>query len=372
MQKKLKIIHTEASNGWGGQEIRTFTEAQWFRRRGHQVIIAGPHDGQLIQRAKEADFRVFEIPFAKNTQLQDFFRCKAFLQAEAPDVLATHSSVDSWVGLSAGTVARVPCRLRYRHISAPISANPFNRFQYNQLCHHILTTGACIRQPLLDRLGVQPERVDVVATGLVFPATMVPKEQARQALVAQLQLPTAARFLGNVAVLRSWKGQLFMIDAFAQVADAWPDYHLVLVGEGPMRQVLEEKIAACSASARIHLVGHQSDVWPYFRAFDIALLVSTQNEGIPQSGLQALYAETPLIGTTVGGIPEIIQEGENGLLIEPKNATAIADAMRHLLEQPATRAAIAARTRSSMQAQYNIDHMGNQVLDIIHNVLVNK
>lgn len=367
--KKLKIVHTEASNGWGGQEIRTFTEAQWFRQRGHEVIIAGPEDGQLVQRAKAADFRVVNIPFAKKTQWRDFFRFKDFLRVEAPDVLATHSSVDSWVGLLAGTVARVPCRLRYRHISAPIRANPLNRFQYNQLCHHILTTGECIRQPLIKRLGVRPERVDVVATGLVFPKNLPDNKQARQQLAEQLRLPEQSRFMGNVAVLRSWKGQPLIIEAFERIADAFPDYHLIFVGEGPMRHVLEEQVAVSAFKDRIHLVGHQDDVWHYFRAFDVALLVSKQHEGIPQSGLQSLYAETPLIGTTVGGIPEIIKDGENGLLVEPHSAPAIADAMRRLLEQPAARAAIAARTRESMQSVYNIDSMGNCVLGIIQKVL---
>ena len=369
MTRKLKIIHTEASNGWGGQEIRTFTEAQWFKRRGHEIILAGPGNGQLIQRAKEADIRVFEISFAKNTQFQDFFCFKKFLQTESPDVLATHSSVDSWVGLFAGTFARVSCRLRYRHISAQVSANPLNRFQYKQLCHHILTTGECIRQPLIDRLGVEPQRIDVVATGLVFPRSMPSKEQARQCLAEQLNVPADSQFMGNVAVLRSWKGHSFIIEAFEQVAKAFAKHHLVIVGEGPMRNKIEEQVGQSKFKDRIHLVGYQKDVWHYFRAFDLALLASTQHEGIPQSGLQSLYAETPLIGTTVGGIPEIIESGKNGLLVEPKNATAIAQAIQTLLNKPQVRAEITVRTRSSMQSIYNIDNMGNRVLAIIQNVL---
>jgi len=369
MTRKLKIVHTEASNGWGGQEIRTFTEAQWFRRRGHEVIIAGPCDGQLIERAKEANMRVFEIPFAKNTQRQDFLRFKQYLQTERPDVLATHSSVDSWVGLFAGAWTHVPCRLRYRHISAPVRKNPFNRIQYNRLCHHILTTGECIRQPLIDRIGVKPNRIDVVATGLVFPKTLPDREQARRNLAEQLQLPAESHFLGNVAVLRSWKGQTYVMEAFEQVAASFPQYHLVVVGEGPMRKVLEEQVQHLKFSDRIHMVGYQTDVWRYFRAFDLALLVSYQNEGIPQSGLQSLYAETPLIGTTVGGIPEIIEDGKNGYLVEPGNATAIAEGIRHLLDNPQKRAELAGRTRASMQAVYNIDTMGNRVLGIIQTVL---
>lgn len=369
MSRKLKIIHTEASNGWGGQEIRIFNEAKWFRQRGHEVILIGPSEGQLLKRAREAAFKVHALPFAKNTQFKDFFALKNILKEEKPDVLGTHSSVDSWVGLLASTITKVPCRIRYRHISAPVSANLANRIQYNKLCDHIITTGECIRGPLIERLKVSPNRIDVVATGLVFPRDLPSKEDARQQIAQQLGLSEDSRFMGHVAVLRSWKGQLFVIEGFEKIADTFPQHHLIFAGEGPMRPLIEEKIAASPYKERIHLVGHQNDIWPYFRAFDAALLVSTQHEGIPQSGLQSLYAETPLIGTTVGGIPEIIEDGKNGLLIEPQNSAAIAEAMQRLLGDVDERTQMEKQTRISMQSDYNIDHMGNRVLGIIQNVL---
>jgi len=117
---KLTILHTEASNGWGGQEIRILSEAEWFRDQGYRIILANPQNGQLNAKARARGFEVFDIPFEKKTQLRDFFRVRKLIQDHKPDVIGTHSSVDSWVGLLAASLCRVPCRLRYRHVSTPV------------------------------------------------------------------------------------------------------------------------------------------------------------------------------------------------------------------------------------------------------------
>ena len=73
---KLTILHTEASNGWGGQEIRILSEAEWFRDQGYRIILANPQNGQLNAKARARGFEVFDIPFEKKTQLRDFFRVR--------------------------------------------------------------------------------------------------------------------------------------------------------------------------------------------------------------------------------------------------------------------------------------------------------
>ena len=129
---KLTILHTEASNGWGGQEIRILSEAEWFRDQGYRIILANPQNGQLNAKARARGFEVFDIPFEKKTQLRDFFRVRKLIQDHKPDVIGTHSSVDSWVGLLAASLCRVI--LPRKRVKGFVKEKPENGRNAKQVC----------------------------------------------------------------------------------------------------------------------------------------------------------------------------------------------------------------------------------------------
>ena len=335
LKKKLRIIHTEASPGWGGQEIRIMEEMRWFRRQGHDLMLVAPPHSVLIEKATEEGFETANLLFTKNKIPGDLLRLFGIIGKFQPDVVATHSSVDSWAGLIAAKLRRVKCRVRYRHVSTPVKDYFLNRWQYRSLCHLVLTTGECIRQPLLKKFSLPPDKVISAPTAVRSPDQILSKLDARKNLQAELGLDSDTRFIGQVSVLRSWKGHTVLVEAFSEIADSFPNLHLVLVGEGPpMERVLKELISQNQYRHRIHLVGYKPDPWPYFRAFGVAALASLSHEGIPQSLLQAMYAEIPVVGTEVGGIPEIVRDGETGLLAKPGDADSLAKAIRRLLVDP--------------------------------------
>ena len=346
---KLTILHTEASNGWGGQEIRILSEAEWFRDQGYRIILANPQNGQLNAKARARGFEVFDIPFEKKTQLRDFFRVRKIIKDHTPDVIGTHSSVDSWVGLLAATLSHVPCRLRYRHISTPVHNNLFNRFQYTSLCDRIITTGECISGPLRESFHLSKEKVRTIFTGIIAPSDLPDRNESR---------------LGMIAVLRSWKGHAYLIEAFDQIANHFPDHHLILAGNGPQKH-FQAQIDACKSKNRMHLIGHRENPWPVFRALDVAVLSSVKNEGIPQTGLQAMFAETPFLGTKVGGIPEIIEHMQTGFLVDPSDSRALADGLKTLLTDANLRNEIASQALHFAQTKATMDICGKEVESLV-------
>ena len=283
-------------------------------------------------------------------------------------MIGTHSSVDSWVGLLAASLCRVPCRLRYRHVSTPVHNNPFNRFQYTSLCDRIITTGECISGPLCESFHLSKEKVRTIFTGINVPSDLPDRNESRLALAQELHLPSSSRFVGMVAVLRSWKGHGYLIEAFNQIANQFPDHHLILAGNGPQKH-LQAQIDACKSKNRMHLIGHRENPWPVFRALDVAVLSSVKNEGIPQTGLQVMFAKTPFLGTTVGGIPEIIDHMQTGFLVAPSDATSIANGLTKLLCDENLRHHV-----SSSAQQFALNHAamnicGKEVESLITSVL---
>lgn len=372
MTERWTILHTEASNGWGGQEIRILTEARWMRNRGHRVVIAGPGNGRLFQKAREEGFETAAVPFEKGTQAGDLFRVMGLLKRLRPDVVATHSSVDSWVGLAAARLRGIPCAVRYRHVSTPVKNSAANRFLYRKLCDRIITTSETTSRCLRNDFRLPDGRVKTIATGVAGPGELPAREDARRRLCGELGLDGDARFIGCVAVLRSWKGHRFLMDAFEIVADSHPDVHLVLVGDGPIRKTLLEKREKAACPERIHLVGHRDDPWPYYRGMETIVLASVKNEGIPQSLLQSMLAGTPVIGTNVGGIPEIVSPGRTGLLVEPGDPRQLAEAVAGLLDGAFDKSRIVSQARQMVEECYSLDRMGEQVCSVFQEVLKDK
>ena len=162
------------------------------------------------------------------------------------------------------------------------------------------------------------------------------------------------------------------MSAFESIAKEFPEHRLLLVGEGPGRPRLEKYRDGLATKDRILLVGHQNDPWLFFRGMDAAVLPSYKDEGIPQSLLQAMFAECPVLGATTGGIPEIVIDGETGLLFPPKTIQELAGALVSTLRDAEKTKGRVIRALELVRSRHTLDEMGNRVLAIIEKVRRNK
>jgi glycosyltransferase involved in cell wall biosynthesis len=364
--KKLKIIHTEASPHWGGQEIRIFEEMKWFREQGHEMILVAPDNGTLYQRCKEEGFQVISVYFTKPRTLINIARMLWIIWSIKPDVVGTHSSTDSWAGLTASYILRITKRIRYRHVSTKVKKNFLNGLQYNYLTNLIITTGDCISAPISDSFDLKPNTIHTIPTGIPLNEKIPDKECCRKLLLDELNLPNEVRFIGQVSVLRSWKGLEELIDAYKIVSKNIDSLHLVIVGEGPpMRRVLEDKITKENLGSTVHLVGHKENPLPYMKAFDAVILASLKNEGIPQALLRAMSLGICVIGTKVGGIPEIISHEVTGLLAEPSDEQSLAEQIKKGLENHELAKRLGGKAELYVKGNFNWDMLGTRLLNLM-------
>lgn len=339
----MRILHTEASCGWGGQEIRILEEARGLIGRGHEVSLACPPEARIFSEAGRYRVPVVALPIARKN-LGGLIALRRHLAHLGPDVVNTHSSTDSWLAaLACATLGHGPPIVRTRHLSAPVPRNAASRWLYRGAVRHVVTTGEALRRQLIEELGAAPERVTSVPTGIdTVRFSPGDKQAARQAL----GLDPDARITGIVATLRSWKGHLYLLEAFAKLARA--EATLLIIGEGPMRGPIEAKIAELRLTNRVRLAGQQDKPEVWLRAFDIFCLPSYANEGVPQAILQAMMTGLPVVTTPVGAILEAASDGETALVVPPKDAFALAGAIDRLMQDPdlASRLGHAARDRA--------------------------
>jgi glycosyltransferase involved in cell wall biosynthesis len=331
----MKILHTEASCGWGGQEIRILSEAQGMIERGHEVCLVCPPQARIYSEAARFGVPVEALPIGRKNwrgvaAMRDYLKGRQF------DVINTHSSTDSWlVAVASRLLKRPPPLVRTRHISAPLSGNFGTRWLYARATDSIATTGEALREQLLATLPIDPQRIISVPTGVdterFRPVLPAEKRELRQ----RLGLPVDGPLIGIVATLRSWKGHRFLIEALTR--DVPPAAHLLIVGDGPQNDALVAQVKELGLGERVHLVGNHPDVVPWLQALDVFVLPSYANEGIPQALMQAMSCGLPCITTAVGAIPEIARDGETSLVVTPQDVGAIAAALNRLLADPALR-----------------------------------
>jgi len=169
-------------------------------------------------------------------------------------------------------------------------------------------------------------------------------------------LPHGAPVVGNVAALVPHKGQRYLIEAAHLVVQHVPDARFVILGEGELREHLEKQVHEHHLEKHVLLPGFRTDVLGCLKAFDL-FVMSSVTEGLGTSLLDAMAASRPIVATTAGGIPEIVEEGVNGLLVPPRDAHALADAILRALRVADLRTRMGAAGFARVNERFTVEKM---------------
>jgi glycosyltransferase involved in cell wall biosynthesis len=344
----MRIVHTESSLGWGGQEIRILSESQGLAKRGHEIRLLCPPEARIFAEAPNWGLKPEAVPIAKKT-INAFVSLKNKFMETGCDVVSTHSSTDSWLSaLALRSLGRPYPMVRTRHISAPVPLNPFSTWLYTKATAFIVTAGEALKQELVERNGFPAERIQSVPTGIDIERFKPgDKIKARE----KLGLPQGKTLVGIVATLRSWKGHRFLLEALPQEAG------LVIVGDGPQRPMLEAQVAKLGIKYKVLFAGNQQDVVPWLQSFDVFSLPSYANEGVPQALIQAMLVGLPVVTTNVGSMAELAIDRKTALVVQPRSVHALAVALRALLADNAMRDKLGAAARKHCAERFSYEGM---------------
>ena len=341
------ILHTESSHGHGGQEIRTLAETRWLIGHGWRALIVCQPDSPLLAEARASSIPVEAVRMGSATDIGAIVRLRRLMRERGVSLVHTHSSVDSWLGGVAAKSLGRPV-VRSRHVSIPIRRR---RALVYRLADRIITSGEGVRAMVIGA-GITPERVVAISAG-VDSARFHPGVSGK-AVRDELGLG-AAPMVGLVANVRGSKGHNVFLDAARAVLTAAPETRFLIVGDGVGFDEVRSRVRQLGLDARVRLTGFRRDIPEVMAALDVLALPSIRSEAIPQVIPQALAVGTPVVASTVGGSPELIRDGENGRLVPPADAPALADAILTLLREPERARAMARAGQVMVQARYTID-----------------
>lgn len=353
--RRLSIVHTESSCGWGGQEIRILTEAAGMQARGHRLTLLSPPEAPIVRHAKHLGIPVVTLPIARK-QVRGLCALRAWLHEHPEtDIVNTHSSTDSWLtALACVTLRRPPVIVRTRHVSTKVNNNVGTRWLYGRAAAHIVTTGEALRRQLYEANGLALERMTSIPTGIDL-RRFTPRDKI--AARRSVGLDVERSYIGIVATLRNWKGHAYLLEAFAELAPRFPNWDLLLIGDGPQRRNLEKLITQLHLEPRVKMMGNRDDVERWLNCLDVFVLPSYGAEGVSQSVMQAMACGLPVVATTVGALAEAVRDGQTGLLVPPRDTVRLGGALARLMGDGGLRQRMGAAGSAYAGSHFGVEHM---------------
>lgn len=331
-QKRILYVITKAY--WGGAQRYVFDLALASKNAGHEVLVVFGTEGVLIEKLRE-----YHIPTRAISNLQrdislmrEFRSFQSLLRIVAefqPDVIHGNSSKAGGMAVLAGRLQRVPRIVFTSHGWAFNEQRPLWQKVVIGIFHYFTVllshVTICVSHALQKDAHWMPfvaKRFHVIHNGIAD-ITLLSREEARKKLAPTA---TATTWIGTIAELHRTKGLDVLIDAFALFAKEDPSSTLIIMGEGQERDRLVTRIAAHGLSERIVLTGFVKDAQTYLTALDVFVLPSF-SEALGYVLLEAGLASLPAIGSSVGGIPEILEDNVTGLLVPPGDPRALASVL---------------------------------------------
>ena len=363
MNKPIHISHLVTDFGVGGLEngivnLMNHMDRDIFK---FSVCIFNPtfnlEMATLRHRVKRDDVRYYTLNKRHGNDWKLLRKSAKIFKQTHVDVVHTHSWATYLEGLIAAMFARVPVTIHGEH--GTVFFDKFRRrYAYRiaaPFTDQFLTVSRELARLLEHEVGVSPQKVRTIING-VDTSKFQPKIATRHRLRKVLDLNEKEVVIGSVGRLVPIKDYPTFLHAFEYVVREQPHVFGLLIGDGPLRVELEERVNELGIQSRFRFLGERDNVFEWLNTFDIFVLPSL-HEGISNTILEAMATELPIVATRVGGTPEIVDDRVNGLLVPAQNAKALADALIQLVQNEALRRQFGEASLNRVIADFSLQRM---------------
>lgn len=344
-----------------GATVHTLQIAKELHRRGNAITLMSKPGAWVLQQARQAGVPTLESPL-KRLPLRDLKAAARFVRENQIQVLLAHMSGANNFAVWLSRLAKVPAVLR---------AHAHTIHFHWRMAAHIIAVSEQTRQYHIRRNRVPPARISTVH-GFVDPARLsVFDKGVRQAVRSELGLSPSDFVVGVVGNIIPRKGQIYLVRALPQVVARYPQVRVLLVGVvHPPRygEQVRREVRQLGIEAHVLWLGERKDVPRLLQAMDVYAL-PTLNDMLPMAMLEAMWAQLPILATTVGGIPEAITDGVEGWLVPPKDPDALAHALIEMIENPDERTCRAQNAHQRVGVAFTVESQVAKIEAILEQVV---
>jgi len=324
--------------------------------------------GEGLEQLNDAGVGFLPLQRRSRLDVWAWVGLERFLRRERVHVLHAHKFGSNVWGALIGRLAGVPVVLAHEH-SWSYEGQPLRRFLDREVVargtDRFIAVSREDQRRMIEIEHIDPARTLFMPIG-VLPATPAEGRDVR----AELGIGVGVPVIGVVGFLRPQKAHDLLLHAVAKIVREWPRLQVLLVGDGPEQLALERLAAELGVQDAVRFLGVRDDVPDVLRALDIAVCCSDY-EGTPAAIVEYMDAALPVVATRVGGIPDLIESGVNGLLVPARDAAALAGSIAELLRDPRRAMALGARGRERRH-EFDVDVFINRLEDLYCELLAER
>lgn len=355
--EKIRLAHVSASLHYGGKENGVVNLVNGLDPAIFEsYIFTYVRGGALAKRVDPARCRVVELGDKLGGDYRLYFKLARAFRRYRIHIAHTHSWATTMEGILGARLARVPIIIHGEHGTIKTDTRLHIHIQrwLWRTTDQVLAVSEMLRENLHKNFNFPQERIRVVANGV---------DLARFDLAhhgvdykARLGLPANALTVGAIGRVVPVKAYPIFLQAAKLVCQEIPQAHFVIVGDGPQLDELVNLAEEYAITPRVHFLGARKDVPEILRGLEVYVL-SSESEGMSNTILEAMASGRPVVATAVGGNPELVVDGETGLLVPPNNPHAMAAAITKLLRAPEQRRQMGRLGRERVEEKFSLDVM---------------
>jgi len=369
---KSRVLHVIYSLYRGGAERLIETQILGGDRTRYELLVTAlTSGGDIIDRMASGGARVFLIGKRRRGDVTALTKLANLIKVERVDLLHLHNSPGAFWGTLAQMMSGtgVPIVRTEHNPYLPAALPWMYRSFYRRFigrARRIICVSEAVRRSYAESFPEHAEKYVTIMNG-IRPGDFE-KLPPRQACRADFKLTPEVKLIGTVGRMSPVKNHKLLIEALFKLRATGADVHLAIIGEGELREALAAYAADLGVSEYVSLVKESKDIGEFYGALDLFCL-SSDSEGIPLTMLEAMAAGVPVVSTSVGGIPEVIEDGVNGRLVPKGSSDLLAARIAEMLADPAGTAALAARGRETVRARFTAERMIRETEQVYDDVL---
>lgn len=359
---KINICHIITGDLWGGAEAQTYALLKGLsKKRSLKLNVITFSNRYLTEKLIDAAIHVDVIDEKINSALRITWYIYEILNKRHVDIVHAHGYKETFLGGLAARFCRVNGIVRTHHGKGVIDSGIYHRLieKVNSIffSDKLIAVSEDLKRCLI-AYGYQGDSITVIHNGIL--AEEVKPSISADKLKNELQIDQGTLIVGTMGRMVAVKGHKYFIEGAREVLAKRDDVVFVIAGDGPLMQEMRQEIKQLGIESKVKLIGFRSDPFNIINVFDIFAMTSL-HEGIPTVLLEAMWLGKPIIATKVGGIPEIVSDRWNGLLIVPMDAHEFALACLELIEGGALRDKLSGNAQKDFINRYDIERVTEDV-----------
>ena len=368
----MRVVYVLDGLSMGGAEANTLCLMQAMQRQGVDTLLctlSNGRDGPLAEEARQVGIRRFDLGMGRLCDLTAAARFLALLRRERFDLVHIEDPYGNLLSLLTRYIAGVPVVIT-RHVLADAAATGRDRMRAAILngsarlaADRIIAVAGPVAGLYARQSGISADRISVVHNGIAAPRTAIAE---REEIRTRFGWAEHEKIILMVAVMRDGKGHDDLLGAFGSIREAADGARIVFVGDGPLRARLEA--IAAPFGDDVCFLGERTDVAELMAAADVLALPSL-SEALPTVLLEAAAAGLPAVASAVGGVSEIIENGQSGYFVPPGDRHSLSEAIIGILGNPALSARMGAFARQLARERFTVAHQARNTLMVYRRVL---